>query len=65
MDASSYGIGAILSQEGETDANLALQKGTMPELHPVAFYSATFMPTQQKYNVYEKELLVVIKTLEH
>jgi hypothetical protein len=64
-DASSHGIGAILSQEGESDANLALIKGTMPKLHPIAFYSATFTPTQQKYNIYKKELLAVVKSLEH
>jgi hypothetical protein len=40
-------------------------KGTMPKLHPVAFYSATFTPTQQKYDIYEKELLAVVKSLEH
>ena len=64
-DISSYGIGAILSQEGEINANPPLQKGTMPKLHPVAFYSATFTPTQQKYDVYEKELLAVVKSLDH
>jgi len=64
-DASNYSIGAILSQEREKDASLALLKGTMLKLHPVAYYSATFTPTQQKYNIYEKELLVVVKSLEH
>jgi hypothetical protein len=44
MDASNYGIGVVLSQEEKDNADLALSKGTMPKLHPVAFYSATFMP---------------------
>jgi len=44
MDASNHSIGAILSQEGEQQADLALAKGTMPKLHPMAFYSATFTP---------------------
>ncbi len=65
MDASNHGIGAILSQEGEEEASVALTKGTMPKLHPVAFYLATFTPTQQKYDIYEKELLAVVKSLEH
>ena len=43
----------------------ALSKGTMPKLHPIAYYSATFTPTQQKYDIYEKELLAVVKSLEH
>ena len=58
-DASKYGVGVVLSQEGGT-------KGVTPrKRHPVAYYSATFTPTQQKYNIYEKELLVVVKLLEH
>jgi len=40
-------------------------KETMPKLHPIAFYSATFTPTQQKYNIYKKELYTIIKSLEH
>jgi len=45
-DASVYGVGAILSQEGES-TNLK------PKRHPVAYYSTTFMPTKQQYNIYE------------
>jgi hypothetical protein len=62
-DASNHGMGAILSQKGEELADL--NKETMPKLHPIAFYLATFTPTQQKYNIYEKELSAVIKSLEH
>ncbi len=65
MDASNHSIGAILSQEGEEDVNLALSKGTMPKLHPIAYYLATFTPTQQKYDIYKKELLAVVKVLKH
>jgi len=60
---SNHGIGAILSQEGEELADLT--KETMPKLHPIAFYSATFTLTQQKYDIYEKELYAVLKALEH
>jgi hypothetical protein len=52
-------MGAILSQEGENHPN---QK---PKHHPIAFFSATFMLTEQQYNIYEREFLGVIKSLEH
>jgi hypothetical protein len=58
-DASMYGVGAILSQEGENHPN---QK---PKCHPIAFFSATFTPTEQRYNIYKREFLGVIKSLEH
>ena len=57
-DASVYGVGAILSQEGES-TNLK------PKRHPVAYYSTTFMPTKQQYNIYEWEFLAIIKALEN
>ena len=46
--ASAYGMGAILSQEGEINPHT--QK---PMLCPVAYYSATFTPTQCNYDIYE------------
>ncbi len=60
-DASAYGVGAILSQEGEHHA-VASQK---PKLHPIAFYSATFTPTERNYDIYERELLAIMKALTH
>ena len=57
-DASAYGMGAILSQEGE----IALKT---PHLFPIAYYSATFMATERNYDIYERELLAVIKALQH
>jgi hypothetical protein len=56
-------VGTILSQEGEEPADLT--KDTMPKLHPIAFYLATFTPTQQKYDIYEKKLYAVLKALEY
>ncbi len=41
-DASAYGMGAILSQEGDHHAT-ASQK---PKLHPIAYFSTTFTPTE-------------------
>ena len=59
-DASAYGVGAVLSQEGET--NPCSKK---PFLHPIAYYSSTFIPAERNYDIYERELLAVLKSLEH
>ena len=52
-DASLLTAGAILLQ---SDAN--------QDLHPCAYFSRTFTPTQQNYDIYDRELLVVILALE-
>ncbi len=57
-DASAYSMGAVLSQEGES-AN------SKPKHHPITYYSATFTPIKQQYNIYECEFLAVIKALEN
>jgi hypothetical protein len=47
MDALGYGMGAILSQEGDPDTfttTLAQQHKLV--LHPIAYYLATFTPTE-------------------
>jgi hypothetical protein len=62
-DASAYGVGAILSQRGKT--SLSLAKQTKPVTHPVAYYSATFTPTERNYDIYERELLAIMKSLAH
>ena len=31
----------------------------------MAYYSATFTPTEQRYDIYEREFLAVLKALEH
>ena len=53
-------MGAVLSQEGEP--NPRTQK---PTQHPIAYYSATFTPTERNYDIYERELLAILKSLEH
>lgn len=63
MDALANGMGAILAQEGEIPADL--EKSTMPHLHPVAYYSATFTPMQKRYDIYEWEFLAIMKAFEH
>jgi hypothetical protein len=59
-DASAYGVGAVLLQEG--DLNPCTKK---PTQHPIAYYSATFTPTECNYDIYERELLAVLKALKH
>jgi len=51
-DASAYGMGAILLQEGETQETPS-QKPGKPCLHPVTYYSATFTMTERGYDIYE------------
>jgi hypothetical protein len=57
-DISAYGMGAILSQEGGSNAPNTTQK---PRLHPVAYYSTTFTKTEHNYNIYNRELLTIMK----
>jgi RNase H-like domain found in reverse transcriptase len=61
-DASAYGMGATLSQEGGSLTSNPSQK---LKLHPVAYYSATFTQTECNYNIYERELLAIIKAISH
>jgi hypothetical protein len=61
-NASAYGMGAILLQEGEINPQKPTKK---PKLHPIAYYSATFTATERGYNIYERELLVIIKAITH
>jgi hypothetical protein len=58
-DASLYGARAILSHESTTDTT------KKPKQHPIAYYLTTFMLTERNYNVYERELLAIIKALDH
>jgi len=62
-DASAYGVGAVLSQEGETRTSNS--PNSKPHRHPIAYYSNTFTPTEQNYDIYEREFLGVVKALEH
>ena len=58
-DASKYGVGAVLSQDGGT-------KGVTPrKRHPITYYSATFSPTEQNYDAHNLEFLGVLKSIEH
>ena len=63
-DASLYGMGAVLSQEGK-HLTPTLAKQQKPILHPIAYYSATFTQTERNYDIYERELLAMMKALMH
>jgi hypothetical protein len=62
-DASAYSMDTILTQKGKNSASL--QKHAKPKTHPIAYYSAMFTPTEQNYDIYEWELLVIMKSLAH
>jgi len=53
VDASAIAIRAVLNQKGEDR-----------KLHPVAYYSKSFSATEQNYDVYDRELLAIVKALQ-
>ncbi|CAJ0931751.1 unnamed protein product [Ranitomeya imitator] len=53
VDASSVGVGAVLSQEGEDG------------VHPCAFFSKIFSETELNYDVGNRELLAIKLAFEH
>jgi hypothetical protein len=52
-DASKYATGAVLTQ---LDAN--------GDRHPVSFISKTLSPPERNYEIYDRELLAIIRALE-
>jgi hypothetical protein len=54
-------VGAILLQEGDPNP----QHPQKFNLHPLAYYSTTFLLAERNYNIYEWELLAVIMALKH
>jgi L-rhamnose mutarotase len=58
-DASAYGVGAILSQEGGPNTQ------NRTKYHPVTYYSATFTETERNYDIYDRELLTIMKVITH
>ncbi|GAW05938.1 Retrotransposable element Tf2 155 kDa protein type 1 [Lentinula edodes] len=52
-DAPNFAMGAVL-----------LQQALDGELHPVAYYSKAMSPAERNYDIYDKELLSVIRALE-
>jgi hypothetical protein len=54
VDASGFAFGAGLSQKGEDGKK-----------HPIAFYSATAIEAERNYDIYDLELLAIIKACRH
>ncbi len=52
VDASAIAIGAVLNQKGEDGRT-----------HPVAYYSESFSAPERNYDVYDRELLAIVKAL--
>jgi RNase H-like domain found in reverse transcriptase len=53
-DASDLAFGAVVSQYGDDGL-----------LHPVAYHSRKFGPAELNYEIYDKELLTIVDSLEH
>jgi len=53
-DFSDYVNGGVLSQYDDEGI-----------LHSVAFYSKNMVPAECNYEIYDKELLAIIRCLEH
>ena len=51
MDALEHTIGGVLSQEQEE------------KWKPIAFLSRTMQPAERNYEIYDKELLAIMKAL--
>jgi len=58
-------MGAILLQEGKSAILQIETPHKKPELHPVAYYSTTFTETECNYNIYDRELLAIMKAITH
>ena len=54
IDSSDYVTGGVLSQEDDEGI-----------LYPVAFYSYKMVPAECNYEIYDKELLAIIKAFEN
>ena len=54
VDTSRYAVGAVLLQHKEGG-----------KLHPIDYFSSTLNEAERNYNIYNLELLAIIKALEH
>jgi len=53
-DASAFATGAVLSQQDD-----------MSRWRPVAFFSGSLLPAEVNYDIYDRELLAIVKALKH
>ena len=54
VDASGFAIGAVL-----------LQKKDDSKQHPISYYSSTLNEAECNYDIYNLELLAIVKALKH
>ncbi len=54
MDASGFAVGAVLLQRGEDNKR-----------HPIGYYSATLIEAERNYDIYDLELLAIVKALRN
>ena len=54
VDASQYALGTVLSQRNERG-----------KLQPVGYFSKTLIPAEHNYDVYDRELLALVRALEN
>jgi ribonuclease HI len=54
VDTSGFAHGAVLLQLGDDNKK-----------HPVAYYSATLSSAERNYDIYDMELLAIVKALRH
>src|SRR5271167_455184 len=54
-DASDYALGAVVSQRSPDDSLL----------HPITFHSRKFNDAEQNYEIYDKEMLAIVETMDH
>src|ERR1700677_2921263 len=54
VDASGFALGAVLTQRGKDNKR-----------HPVAYFSTTLTEPEQNYDIYDLELLAIVKGLRH
>src|SRR5260370_36214269 len=55
-------MGTIVAQGAGPD-DTPHHKNSKPKLHPLAYYSATLSAAERNYDIYERELLAVMKSL--
>jgi len=53
-DASTHALGVVVSQLDKEG-----------KMHPIAFHSRKFSPAELNYDIYDKEMLAIIDSLEH
>ena len=53
VDASGFATGVVLSQEGEDG-----------KFHPIAFHLESMSDAERNYEIYDKEMLTIIRALQ-